>query len=238
MNDAEKQVAFQRRYYAGVAPRFDEMNIHADDEHYFALAVLEGLLDLLQCRSLLDIGAGTGRTVRYFKARRPDLVIRGVEPVAAMREQAYKLGVSRDEIIEGDARNLPFTDGAFDIVTETGILHHIPKPDAAIAEMLRVGRKAVFISDCNNLGQGGWLVRTLKHMLKALGWWKIAYYVRTGGKGYWTSEGDGLAYPFSVYDHYSLIRSRCKAVHVINTLDAGKNPCRSAPHVALLGIKK
>src|SRR5262245_33477224 len=137
MNEVDKQVAFQRNYYAGVAPQFNEMNIKQGDEHYFALAALEGLLHFFECRSLLDIGAGTGRTVRYFKEKRPDLKVMGIEPVAAMREQAYQLGVGRDQIIEGDARKLPFEDGAFDIVTETGILHHIPNPEAAISEMLR-----------------------------------------------------------------------------------------------------
>jgi ubiquinone/menaquinone biosynthesis C-methylase UbiE len=238
MNDAEKQIAFQRNYYGGVAPKFNEMNIKQGDEHYFALAVLEGLLNFFECRSLLDIGAGTGRTVRYFKEKRPDMKVMGVEPVASMREQAYQLGVSRDQIIEGDARKLPFEDGAFDVVTETGILHHIPNPEVAISEMLRVGKKAVFISDCNNLGQGAPLARAAKQILKTVGLWKAAYYLRSGGKGYWTSDGDGLAYPFSVYDHYPLIRSRCKSIHVINTLDAGMNPYRSAPHVALLGIKR
>jgi ubiquinone/menaquinone biosynthesis C-methylase UbiE len=237
MNSAEKQDAYQREYYGGVAPRFDKMNVKERDEHYFALATLEGLLGFLECRSLLDVGAGTGRTLRFFKTKRSDLRLKGIEPVAAMREQAYQLGVDRDEIIAGDARELPFGEGAFDIVTETGILHHIPNPERAISEMLRVAKKAIFISDSNNLGQGGWLARLTKQSLRAVGLWKAAYYIRSGRKGYWMSEGDGLAYPFSVYDYYALIRSRCKAVHVINTRDAGINPYRSAPHVALLGIK-
>ena len=129
MKNAEKQIQYQREYYSQIAPKFDDTNIAQGDEHYFALAVLEGLLDFLDCRSVLDIGAGTGRAVRYLKRRKPQLEIKGLEPVAAMRRRAYELGVAESDIIEGDAATkIPFGDGAFDIVIETGVLHHIPDP--------------------------------------------------------------------------------------------------------------
>ena len=148
------------------------------------------------------------------------------------------MGVPETQLIEGDATKIPFEDGAFDIVTETGILHHIPQPERAIAEMLRVAKKAVLISDSNNMGQGSPLARKTKQILKTCGLWKLAYYIRSGGKSYWTSDGDGLGYPFSIYDHYPLIRARCKAVHSFNTQDAGISHYHSAAHVAVLGIKR
>ena len=78
MKDSEEQVEYQRNYYANIAPEFSEMNIKKGDEHYFALAALEGLLEFLECESLLDIGAGKGRVVRYFRQRRPQMkVMRG-----------------------------------------------------------------------------------------------------------------------------------------------------------------
>ena len=105
-------------------------------------------------------------------------------------------------------------------------------------EMLRVAKKAIFMSDGNNMGQGRLFVRKIKHALRACGLWNLAYLVRSRGKGYWTSENDGLAYPFSVFDHYGTIRAHCEAVHIINTRDAGMSLYHSAPEVALLGIKK
>lgn len=237
MKKADRQIQYQREYYASVSAKFDEMNIMPHDEHYFALAVLEGLLDFLDCDSVLDIGAGTGRVVRYFKQRKPKIKVMGIEPVEAMRRRAYELGVLESEIIEGDATKIPFGNACFDVVTDTGVLHHIQKPERAIAEMLRVAKKAVFISEGNNMGQGSPLARASKQLLKTCGLWKLAYYVRHRGRTYWVSDGDGLAYPFTVFDHYALIRAQCKAVHIINTLDAGINPYRSASHVALLGIK-
>ena len=142
LTTVEKQVVYQREYYSGVAAKFDEMNIMMGDEHYFALAVLEGLLEFLGCRSVLDIGAGTGRAVRYLKQRKPELDIKGLEPVAAMRRRAYELGLAESDIIEGNATMIPFDDGAFDVVIETGVLHHIAKPERAVGEMLRVAKKA------------------------------------------------------------------------------------------------
>jgi SAM-dependent methyltransferase len=238
MRNVDEQVRYQREYYSTVASHYDHVHVMQRDGHYFALAALEGLLDFLECHSVLDIGAGTGRVVRYFKQRKPQLEVKGIEPVVPMRQRAYELGVLESEIVEGDATNIPFGDGTFDMVTETGVLHHIPNPERAIAEMLRVAGKAIFISDGNNMGQGSPAARRVKHILKACGLFSLAYYIRNGGKLYWTSDGDGLAYPFSIFNHYAMIRAQCKAVHIINTEDAHISLYHSAPQVALLGIKR
>jgi hypothetical protein len=103
--------------------------------------------------------------------------------------------------------------------------------------MLRVAGRAVFISDCNNFGQGSLLGRGLKQCLNALHLWPLADFIKTRGRGYTLSEGDGLAYSYSVFNDYRQIREKCRSVHVLNTSDAGRNPYRTASHVALLGIK-
>jgi hypothetical protein len=104
--------------------------------------------------------------------------------------------------------------------------------------MLRVAKKAVFISDANNFGQGRLLARTLKQAINALGLWGLADLVKTGGKGYLCSEGDGLAYSYSVFSDYRQIKAACTRVHLLDTAGGGSNLYRSAAHVALLGIKK
>jgi SAM-dependent methyltransferase len=43
-------------------------------------------------------------------------------------------------------KELPFADGEFDIVTALDVLEHLNNPHAAIKELQRVARKAVFIS--------------------------------------------------------------------------------------------
>ena len=79
----------------------------------------------------------------------------GAEPSSELRNLAYEKGLSRDELTDGDAHNLAYQNGAFDLVCEFSILHHLPSPSNAIHEMLRVARKAIFISDANVFGVAG-----------------------------------------------------------------------------------
>jgi len=231
------EVQIQRNYYAQTATSYDSMHLYEKDEHFFALSWMLAIIDFYELTSILDVGAGTGRTIAYLKQKRPDTRVVGIEPVAELREVGYQKNISRKELIEGDATKMPFPDNSFDLVCEFAVLHHIRTPDNAVREMLRVANKAVFISDANRFGQGSPLARFAKTMINSLGLWAAANYVKTRGKGYMISEGDGLAYSYSVFDNYNLIRSKCRTVHLLNTHDANKNLFRTASHVALLGVK-
>ena len=225
----------QRAYYAKTASGYDDMHVAADDEHGFALAYMISIADHLGVESILDVGSGTGRALLAVKRKLPQMRVVGVEPSSELREIGYSKGLSPAELIDGDAMKLGYGDGAFDLVCEYGALHHIPRPAVAVSEMLRVAKKAVFISDCNNFGQGPG--RFLKQAIDRLGAWPIADFIKTHGKGYSISEGDGLAYSYSVFNDYAQIKRRCRSVHVVNTTNAGPDLYRSASHVALLGIK-
>jgi len=71
--------------------------------------------------------------------------------------------------------------------------------------MLRVAKKAVFISDSNRFGQGSRAARLIKLCLYKSRLWGIFNYLNTSGRGYLISEGDGLAYSYSVYDSFEEI---------------------------------
>lgn len=232
------EIEIQRRYCAESASKYDSMHLEEQDEHFFALSFLIGAIGFLDIRSVLDIGSGTGRAIHFLKKQCPQLRIVGIEPVAELREIGYSKGLSRDELIDGDALNLAFDEKEFDVVCEFGVLHHIKKPELAVAEMLRVSSKAIFISDSNNFGQGSATARSVKHALNWLRLWKLADLIKTRGKGYSISEGDGLAYSYSVFNNYAQIREQCKSVHLLNTRDGFINPYKTAGHVALLGIKQ
>jgi ubiquinone/menaquinone biosynthesis C-methylase UbiE len=228
----------QAGYYARTANEYDRRHVVGATEHEFALAVLLGAVDYLDARSLLDVGSGTGRVLQYFARKKPDLRIVGVEPIPALRAVAYEKGISRETLLDGEATNLRFPADSFDVVCAFGVLHHIAIPSCAVAEMLRLAKMAVFISDANNFGQGNAAARLVKQVLRATGLWPLANRLKTRGKGYTVSEGDGLAYSYSVFDSYDQIRRGCAAVHIINTKPASPNLFRSAPHVALLGVKE
>jgi len=235
---SQDEVNLQRQYYADTAAKYDAMQISDQDEHQFALAILSAMIEFHGIKSVLDVGSGTGRALRYLKSRHPGVRFVGIEPVEALRKVGHQAGLSPDELKDGDINALAAADGEFDLVCEFAVLHHVPKPKQAVAEMLRVARKAIFISDANNFGQGGLMSRCLKQGINALGLWGVFDWLRTGGKGYHVSAGDGLFYSYSVFNDYRQLREACRSVHHFNTVDAGPSLARSAPHVAILGIKK
>ena len=243
-NDREaREVSLQRGYYRDTAGRYDTLHVRGNGdgnlgEHDLAAAFMIGAIPRLGVRSVLDIGSGTGRALSHLKASLPHLRIVGIEPSSELRAEGYRKGLTEEELVDGDAQALSYPAGAFDLVCGFGSLHHMPRPSDAVAEMLRVARTAVFISDSNNFGQGGLLSRFVKQALNACGLWPLADFIKTQGKGYTVSDGDGLAYSYSVFNDYRRIRKACDSVHILNTDGARINPYRSASHVAVLAIKK
>jgi len=235
----DDEVLVQRAYYKETAKLYDSLHVNANekDEHYFALRFLEAAIDYYGIHSILDIGAGTGRVARYLKDRYPHLKIASIEPVNELREIGYARGLSREELIEGDVLDIKFKEGEFDLVCEFGVLHHVKDPALAVKEMLRVSKIGIFVSDSNNFGQGSFWARSIKQLLNGLRLWGLADYIKTKGKGYSISKGDGLFYSYSVFNNYKQIRNQCH-IHIFNTNPAGINPYRTASHVALLAIKK
>ena len=235
-NDA---VAIQRAYYAATAESYDKMHDAYEENHGYSLAeqFLLGVAQFLNIKSVLDVGAGTGRVLLKINKEMPVLDAMGIEPSPELRRVGYANGLSPTQLRDGDATCLAFGEDLFDLVCEFGALHHMPEPSKAISEMLRVARKAIFIVDNNNFAVGSRYARALKQSLAAVGLWRLAVLFKTKGKGYSITEDDGLAYPYSVFDDYEQIAKKCRLVHMLNTTIAGSNLYRSAPRVALLGIK-
>ena len=231
------EIDLQRRYYEQTAAKYNQSHVHAEDEHLLALTFLLAVFDYLGVHSVLDVGSGTGRALLHIKQKRPDVILTGVEPVEALRIIGHGSGLSDHELVAGDATQLPFENAAFDVVCAFGVLHHVSEPGLVVAEMLRTARKAIFISDANNFGQGSLLVRGVKQLIHALGLWPLADFLKTRGKGYMWSEGDGVTYSYSVFRNYAQIHEACRSIHVFNTVGSGVNSYRAASHVALLGIK-
>jgi ubiquinone/menaquinone biosynthesis C-methylase UbiE len=88
--------------------------------------------------SLLDVGCGRGYLLSRVAQHNPKIALTGCDVYdnVEIPGTSYKQGV---------ITNLPFADGAFDVVTATCILEHIVDLEKAVAELKRVARKQVII---------------------------------------------------------------------------------------------
>lgn len=229
-------VELQRAYYDETARRYDEIHRHDRDEHALGLAYMMAMIEFFGIGSVLDIGSGTGFALLKLKEKMPHVKTVGIEPSRAQRIIGYGKGLSETELVDGDAMRLAFADNSFDLVCEFGALHHIPRPELAVSEMLRVARKAIFICDSNNFGQGQKFFRYLKQTINTLKLWPLADLIKTKGKRYTITIGDGVAYSYSVFTNYKQIAKSCESIYLFNTVNSAPNLYRTASHVALLGI--
>ncbi len=234
----------QKEYYSRTASQYDTMHTACEhDEHYAALNFIDLLCEKVGLDGFLDVGAGTGRAVRFLLERGRN--VRGVEPVAALIDQAERHGIPKGAIVEGSGYSLPFPDKSFDAVLQCGVLHHVAEPERVVREMIRVASKAVFLSDSNRFGQGRPAARLLKLLLCKTHLWKSARYVQTRGKMYTITEGDGLAYSYSVYDSYAQLAEWASSIWLI-PLSENKHrglarswlhPLLTSPHVLLCALR-
>jgi len=95
---------------------------------------------------VLDVACGTGDLTEAF-ARTPAAAVTGLDFTREMLDVAGRRRSTLPETaarkityVEGDAQNLPFTDGSFDIVSIAFGIRNVTSPAAAFLEFLRVLR--------------------------------------------------------------------------------------------------
>lgn len=92
---------------------------------------------------VLDAGCGIGFWLEQF-ASRGFHDVTGLDisssalALARMRMAIYDI---KNELIEGNLEELPFSDGSFAHVNCQGVVHHTPNPEAALSEIARVLRR-------------------------------------------------------------------------------------------------
>lgn len=86
-------------------------------------------------RLALDVGCGSGASHRIYAGRARAYV--GIDLSFAALALARRV-TAGERWTQGDACRLPFADGAFDVVTLSSVLHHIPDFGRALAEARRV----------------------------------------------------------------------------------------------------
>lgn len=90
---------------------------------------------------VLDVGAGPGVIAEAVAAHCPRGHVVALDQSAARSEAARaRLEPRGGHAIRGDARQLPFPDGTFDLVYCRLLLEYLEDPAAAVREMIRVCR--------------------------------------------------------------------------------------------------
>jgi SAM-dependent methyltransferase len=95
----------------------------------------------------LDSGTGAGTLALALAPLVREVV--GVDLVPELLERARLGAPANVTFVEGDATSLPFESGSFDLSCSRRTLHHIARPEMAVAELARVtvagGR--IFVDD-------------------------------------------------------------------------------------------
>lgn len=117
--------------------------------------------------SLLDVGCGGGWFLKEIHRDLPKLELTGCDLSERMVQNAERNLKGCAKVYIGDAQNLPFESGSFDVVTSTLAFHHFPEPAKALSEFYRIlkpsGLMVVmdFRRDC-----AGWFYKLLRFVGK------------------------------------------------------------------------
>jgi ubiquinone/menaquinone biosynthesis C-methylase UbiE len=101
-------------------------------------------LDLESRTRILDVGAGNGELTRVLQEESNARV------VALDADGDLLRDVDSGDRVLGDATNLPFADGSFDLVVCQALLINLPDPAAAIGEFVRVSTDLVAAIEPDN----------------------------------------------------------------------------------------
>lgn len=123
--------------YAKAAERYDEKWAF-----YVEATTRETLKRIPMSASsrVLDVGCGTGELLRRLRAKYPNAVLAGLDPVPEMLAVARGKLSGNEDLRVGYADSLPWRSGSFDVVVSCNMFHYISHPIEALREMARVLR--------------------------------------------------------------------------------------------------
>jgi len=110
---------------------------------------IEGIAGLIPGSTALAVCGGSGMDAELLaRAGAAQVVSADISLGASRRarERARRFGLELQPVV-ADAENLPFDDGSFDLVYVHDGLHHLQHPEAGLAEMARVARRGVSITE-------------------------------------------------------------------------------------------
>jgi ubiquinone/menaquinone biosynthesis C-methylase UbiE len=135
------------------ADAYDAMD-HSEVNRLFVADFLRLAAGTADGARVLDVGTGPAHQPLLLAERDPSCRIVAIDAAQHMlaygRRHVDRRGFgARILLVRTDAKRLPFRDGAFDAVLSNSIVHHLPDPAPAFAEMRRVVKRGgvVFVRD-------------------------------------------------------------------------------------------
>jgi SAM-dependent methyltransferase len=145
---------------------FDEKELMKLGDEYFDIVGPEMVNEKT---TLLEVGCGSGRFLKYLSNRAGYLV--GVDPSHAIFAADQLIGPAENVVLaKASANNLPFENESFDFVCSIGVLHHIPDTfkalQACVAKVKKGGYFYTYLY--YDLDNRGLLFRSLYKLSNAI----------------------------------------------------------------------
>ena len=123
------------KYFGSTAKYYDNSR-----DGMFVRCMYREILDRtasMDFKRVLDLGCGNGNVIALLQDRK-EAEYYGLDLSAEMIEEAEKRLGRQVSLCVGDAENLPYEDGFFDVIICNASFHHYPNHQKAVQEMKRV----------------------------------------------------------------------------------------------------
>jgi ubiquinone/menaquinone biosynthesis C-methylase UbiE len=140
----QKDDFFRARGYDRV---LDRKNIHS--AYMYGRVLDAGIGDCHTIRELMQIQGISIVSVDVSS----DAITRGRIIMEYFRSVQTEMSMSHFEFVQADLTSLPFSDSSFDCSVAVNTLHHIPKWQVALGELLRVTNDRLVIQEFSTKGK-------------------------------------------------------------------------------------
>lgn len=168
---------------------FPNIELRNSVQYVVEVPLMARLLAVPEQARILEVGCGRGIALAALARLRDPARLVGVdvdrEALADARGRTAGSPVPV-ELIQADARALPFPDGVFDFVVDFGTCYHVARATQAVAEIARVLRRGGQFLTETRMSQA--LAHPIRTSGRGLPWSAAPELVRTRTAVLWSSQ--------------------------------------------------